>query len=130
MFSIREVGEQTTTLLQPRGPRSATWPYNVKSFECPGPMLGSNRRDNNVESRLKYSLGWPVLKDMRCRMPFSRSLQHSDRLRHIESTVLSDEFVCLLFVRLCSATSLSGKWVVEGKKRVRSGRNIEYGGIF
>lgn len=85
-------------------------------------MLWSNRRDNIVDSRLKYSLGWPVLKGMRVHMPFSRSLQHSDRLRHVESTVLLIECVCMLFVKMCSATSLSGKWVVRGKKRVRSGR--------
>lgn len=85
-------------------------------------MLWSNRRNNNVDSRLKYSLGWPVLKGMRFHMPFSRSLQHSDRLRHVESTVLLVECLCVLFVKICSATSLSGKWVVEEKKRVRSGR--------
>ena len=55
-------------------------------------------------------------------MPFSRSLQHSDRLRHIESTLLSGVFVCMLFVKMYSATSLSGKCVVGGKTRVRSGR--------
>ena len=85
-------------------------------------MLWSNRRDNIVDSRLKYSLSWPVLKGMRFHMPFSRSLQHSDRLRHVESTVLLIKCICVLFVKMCSATSLSGKWVVRGKKRVRSGR--------
>ena len=85
-------------------------------------MLWSNRRDNIVDSRLKYSLGWPVLKGMRFHMPFSRSLQHSDRLRHVKSTVLLIECVCVLFVKMCSATSLSGKWVVRGKKRETSGR--------
>lgn len=85
-------------------------------------MLGSNRRDNNVDGRLKYSLGWPVLKGMCFHMPFSRSLQHSDRLRHIESTVLSVECVRVLVFKICSMTSLSGKWVVRGEKRVRSGR--------
>ena len=49
-------------------------------------------------------------------MPFSRSLQHSDGLRHVESTVLWDECVCVLLVKMCSATSLSGKWVVEEKR--------------
>ena len=85
-------------------------------------MLWSNRRDNNVDSRLKYSLGWPVLKGMRFHMPFNRSLQHSDRLRHVESTVLLIECVFMLFVKMYSATSLSGKWVVGGKKRRRSER--------
>lgn len=94
----------------------------MKSFERSGAMLGSNRRENTVDSRLKYSLGWPVPKGMRFRIPFGRSLQHSDRLRHVESTVLLIECVCVLFVKICSATSLSGKWVVGEKKRVRSGR--------
>ena len=89
-------------------------------------MLGSKRRDNSVDSRLKYSLGWPVLKGMRFHMPFSRSLQHSDRLRHVESTVLSVRCVCVLFysddvVRLrCLENGLE-----EEKKVVRSGKDID-----
>lgn len=55
-------------------------------------------------------------------MPSSRSLQHSDRLRHVESTVLLIKYVCMLFLKMCSATSLSVEWFVEGKKRMRSGR--------
>lgn len=55
-------------------------------------------------------------------MPFSRSLQHSERLRHIESTVLLIECICVLFVKMYSATSLSGEWVVGGKKRKREER--------
>ena len=96
-------------------------------------MLGSNRRDNNVDDRLKYSLGWPVLKGMRLHMPFSRSLQHSDRLRHIESTVLSVECVYVLFVQLCSCDFVvweNGLWEERRESEEREEGHMLYGGIF
>ena len=38
-------------------------------------------------------------------------------------------YVCF-FIEICSTTSLSGKWVVGGRKRVRSGKKSDMVGVF